>query len=130
MISVPRSILVSLCLAATACGPVYSTTYSFIPPENANGRACIFQCESAKTQCQHIEDLERDRCESRSDLEYERCEARNDRVYKDDDKEYCYREYCSVDYTNCDDRYRSCYQNCGGKVNATTVCTAFCDQAK
>jgi hypothetical protein len=106
----------------TACGPIYQTEYSFIPPTNEQGRACVFQCENGKLQCAQIEDMRKERCDDRAEHEYYRCQDRGEK--------YCYRESCSADYENCESRYRGCFQSCGGKVESKQVCTAFCNAGR
>lgn len=111
------------CAALSACGPVYDTQYTFLPPEDSTGRACVFQCDNSKLQCQQLQDQSAELCESRAEREYDRC------VDKYGEKK-CYRDYCSSsDHERCETQYRSCYQSCGGNVRSETVCVAFCDGA-
>ena len=120
-----RSTTYFACAAAlmflAGCGPMYETRYNFLPPESASGRACIFQCDNGKMQCEQIEDMQKERCEDRADRDYDRCRDRGEK--------YCYRESCSADYTRCEDRYRSCYSSCGGKVEKYEMCVSFCEGA-
>lgn len=113
----------------SGCGPIYDTQYTFIPPDDGNGRACVYQCENGKQQCEELEELKEESCEERAEAEYARCEERIYRRKGRDPKwNECYRESCSSDSERCETNYRSCYQSCGGKVNAETVCVANCDQ--
>lgn len=111
------------------CGPVYDTQYQFTPPENESGRTCVFQCETSKEQCQQIQEMRAESCEDRAEYEYERCV---DRIYRRKGREpkwhECSKETCSADVDRCENTYRNCYQACGGKVRAETVCVANCDQ--
>jgi hypothetical protein len=113
------SALVAVCISA--CGPVYDTRYTFVPPERPEGRTCVFQCENSKLQCQNMQDMQKQNCEFRAQLEYERC--------KDRGEKHCYEDYCSSDYSRCDEQYRNCFQACGGTVNRQDVCVAFCEGA-
>ncbi|MFN8392204.1 MAG: hypothetical protein U0136_18070 [Bdellovibrionota bacterium] len=116
-------------LAAVGCGPVYDTQYQFVPPENASGRSCIFQCENSRQQCRQLEDYRVEDCERHSDYEKDRCEEDLYRRKGRDPKWYeCTGESCTADYDRCDETYRSCYQSCGGEVHAETRCVANCDK--
>lgn len=120
--------LLALLFSVVSCGPQMQTNYQYFPPENPQGQACIFQCENSRMQCQHIQDMEYQRCQDRAEDRYQRCEDSNEYRRKDD-KQYCYREYCSSpDGERCDNSYRSCYQSCGGRVTSETVCVANCDK--
>jgi len=121
-----QSFLLFSLFLLSSCGPIYQTHYTLSPPEGAEGKSCVFQCDNINTQCKQVKDLELQRCESRADIDFNTCEARN--VWKlEKDQKSCFRNSCgSSDYTNCESQYRNCYQTCGGKVTGTTVCTAFC----
>lgn len=116
-------------LTLIGCGPIYDTQYQFTPPDDGNGRACIYQCENGREQCTELEELREESCENRAESEYQRCA---DNIYRrkgrDPKWNECYRESCSSDTERCENSYRSCYQSCGGKVRAETVCVANCDQ--
>ena len=126
-------LVISFCLA---CGPVFRTNYTFSPPETESGRACIFQCENNKLQCEQLEDAKVDRCEAESSRDYERCERNKEYQYdygKGREKCvrncYCSRRWCSkANYERCAAKYRSCYQTCGGLVHSETVCVRNCEQ--
>ncbi|MCB0317712.1 MAG: hypothetical protein KDD56_03080 [Bdellovibrionales bacterium] len=118
-----------------SCGPVYKTDYSFTAPTTQSGKTCVFQCENTKLQCVQLEEMRYERCLDRADREYDRCERNKRYKYKaNGDVEcvsncYCYRSSCSINEDSCDERYRSCYQACGGKVKATTYCVSNCEKA-
>ena len=111
-----------------ACGPVYETRYSLVPPESATGRACIFQCETSQSQCEQIQDLEKDRCEDQSQRDQEQCEWEYRRQGKKPKWYECGSTSCTSDYTQCEERFRRCYQTCGGTVSSENVCVYGCDQ--
>ena len=119
----------------TSCGPVYKTNYTYIPPENEEGKSCIFQCDNTKLQCYQLEDMRYQRCLDRADRDYYRCEANRRYVYNYKKKRrecrhncYCFRSSCSQTREVCDDRYRTCYQTCGGSVTSETVCVSNCEE--
>ena len=47
--------LLSLCLGLlallSACGPIYDTQYSLVPPTSIEGRRCVGQCQQNRTIC-------------------------------------------------------------------------------
>jgi hypothetical protein len=116
-------------IAGIGCGPVYNTEYQFSPPDSDAGRACVFQCENSRQQCRQLEEYRADDCQRRASWDQQRCE---DDIYRRKGREpkwyECGSESCSADYDRCDESYRSCYQSCGGKVNAETRCVANCDK--
>ncbi|MCB0323833.1 MAG: hypothetical protein KDD69_09680 [Bdellovibrionales bacterium] len=124
-----------LVLLSTGCSPVYQTDYTFTPPESSEGRACVFQCENTKLQCQQLQQSRYDLCLQRAELAYQNCEARKIYRYDYDKGEakcvencFCYRESCSVDTTSCDAQHRACYQTCGGGVSSRTYCVSNCEE--
>lgn len=136
--------LLTLCLAViallSACGPVYETQYSLIPPSSAEGRLCVNQCQQNRNFCRQNCGLNQQACvnEARSRALYEyqayvnRQQAEKKPVKKsvsDFDRSYsCGNSSCEA---RCEADYRDCFGgSCGGQVIARTVCTAFCDQEK
>ncbi|MEZ4752834.1 MAG: hypothetical protein R3A13_00765 [Bdellovibrionota bacterium] len=124
-----------LILVLSACGPVYKTDYTYIPPKTESGRSCIFQCQNTKVQCEQLQELKYERCLDRADREYDRCERNKRYIYKPNgerkcvDNCYCFRDSCSLDEETCEIRYRSCYGTCGGSVEAKTYCVSNCEKA-
>src|SRR5262249_46185968 len=112
------------------CGPIYSTEYIFTPPDGSTGNFCISQCEESKFQCEDLENMRNERCEEESRYQEERC---RDRVWADKGREpkwyECGGNSCTADTERCDERYRGCYQACGGKVETVTRCVANCPPA-
>lgn len=114
----------------SSCGPMYQTDYMMTPPKSASGKACVFQCENGKYQCQQLEDLKAERCESRAQADQEACERKIAWEKGRDPKWYeCGRESCDADYERCERSYRACFQACGGTVKQETRCVANCEQA-
>ena len=114
----------ALSLAFSACGPIYETQYSYTAPNSPQGQMCIQQCEMTRLNCEQMEDMRQENCEYRAERDYDYC--MDHRYHKDD---YCSKDWCSTDYSQCERRYNMCYQSCGGQVSSKQVCTAFCDQA-
>jgi len=122
------TVLLVVSFSLSGCGPVYSTHYTYSPPDDPHGKACVFQCENSKLQCQQIKDMEAMQCRDQAELRYRDCQRRNDRRREGEKRDNCYRTYCSsANYEQCEERYRACYQICGGEVVGEEVCTAFCD---
>lgn len=136
--------LLTLCLAVMAllgaCGPVYETQYSLIPPGSAEGRLCVNQCQQNRNFCRQNCSLTQQACvnEARSRALYEyqayvnRQQAEKKPIKKtvsNFDRSYsCGNSSCE---TRCEADYRDCFGgSCGGQVIARSVCTAFCDQEK
>ncbi|BAI71243.1 hypothetical protein AZL_006050 [Azospirillum sp. B510] len=136
--------LLTLCLAVmallSACGPIYETQYSLIPPTSAEGRLCVNQCQQNRNYCRQNCGMSQQACvnEARSRALYEyqayvnRQQAEKKPIKKsvgDFDSSYsCGNSSCEA---RCDADYRDCFGgSCGGQVIAKTVCTAFCDQEK
>ncbi len=97
------------------------------------GRECINQCQVPLELCEANARQTYEACLTRAEYAYQRCEAR--KRYSDSDKNkcvencYCGRDYCrDPQVDTCQERYRTCYTNCGGKIKSETVCTANCDK--
>ena len=136
--------LLSLCLAVmallSACGPVYETQYSLVPPSSAEGRLCVNQCQQNRNYCRQNCGMSQQACvnEARSRALYEyqayvnRQQAEKKPIKKsvgDFDRSYsCGNSSCEA---RCESDYRDCFGgSCGGQVVAKRVCTAFCDQER
>lgn len=113
-----------------SCGPMYDTQYTFIPPESAQGKACTYQCQNGKYQCEQIDRMQVDRCEESARREQERCKW--DLAFRGEKEHWydCALDSCSANTEQCEAQYRSCFQMCGGTVNTQTVCVANCQQAQ
>lgn len=122
-----------LAMVVTGCGPVYRTSYSYVPPPGMNGRMCIMQCIQAKNMCDQMCEMKHENCKSRRMNEA--------RYYYDDYKQQRLAQGKSVDrslnsfnYSSCNqnchcvENYNDCYSLCGGQVLVHRQCTAFCKQ--
>ena len=125
------AVVVALTLAAAGCGPIYSTEYRFIPPSDAQSRACIGECNAGKNQCrasaQNKAENERLHCEVDAGNDYEHCltSARSDDARHNCSKRSCYASSDS-DNALCDSDFRGCFQSCGGTIETQQICTFNC----
>lgn len=134
--------LLSLCLGLiallSACGPIYETQYSMIPPTTSQGRLCVSQCQQERSLCRQTCSMSEQACRadarSRAAYEYESYVRRQSAEKKpikksvsDFENSYgCSSNSCQ---DRCESNYRDCFGGlCGGQVIANRVCTMFCDQ--
>ena len=131
----PAFLLLALC--ACAAREEATTTYTFEPVETPGGALCVGECGDARNYCEEACDYANRACTrdvqvqalqdyeayARAQFEaHEPIELRASDFERmkpcDDAKKSC--------LANCSDHYRMCYQNCGGKVTATTSCQSYC----
>ena len=126
-----------LALAAllAACGPVYETQYTLVPPATEIGRQCANNCLLAQQNCRQSCSSQQQLCESNAHLQaqngylqYANERQRNGQPVKKTESDFYYDD---CEHSDCDERcgndYRICHTNCGGQVIPRTVCTAFCN---
>lgn len=126
-----RALVPSLLLPLlVACGPIYRTDYSYIPPESASGRQCLNQCLGMQSMCRATAENRASQsnaaCQQSALLKYTTCLAT---ARSDQERGRCSSSsYCneSANYSRCDAEYRMCYQNCGGEVLSRQVCVMGC----
>lgn len=106
----------SLLLSLGAC-----TTYEYVPPSTAAGRACAAQCEQPRASCvssaQDRAEAEAKDCRQTRTFTLALCLAgANDKAQK----EKCHERapVCvAIPLTeSCEAGFRRCYTTCGGKV--------------
>ena len=113
-----------------ACAPVYQTRYTLLPPATREGRACANGCLYMNTTC----------IGNCRQMKLECNWARQSALFYDG---YGYRHHLGGTYgmntplngdcsaisciENCNAAVRACHINCGGTIQATSVCTANCD---
>jgi hypothetical protein len=114
-------------LVLTSCGPVYRTHYDFHQPPTEEGRRCVFQCQTAKLQCEQIEDMRMDRCLDREERKQARCFRRMEQAGEEIGPYDCQMEDCEANYERCDAGYRACFQACGGTIDKEVVCVSNCE---
>ena len=127
--------LILMTLMLNACGPVYKTTYTYVPPHGSKGKMCTMQCQQSKSLCQRLCDSDYRNCatNARQDARFRYEEYLSERraqgktAEKTLDNFYSTYE-CERQSCGCNDDYRSCFQMCGGQVIPHQTCVAFCDQ--
>lgn len=118
----------------TACGPIYNTEYSFVPPKSDIAKMCTAQCIQGKNDCEQSCRVDNENCRMRAQqnamFEYKQ--------YKEDQRrmglpisktitDFDRSRSCS-NSCHCESTYRACYLECGGEVREHKVCVAFCDK--
>lgn len=133
IISVAAILLASTLM--TACGPVYSTSYSFVPPQSHRGRRCVNRCIPQKSVCQNNCSMLKQACHMQANAIAEPAyQAYLTQMRKQGAAPNRTIRYFA-DYSSCRDRcgcqanYNQCYTNCGGQIVPHTVCTMFCGKA-
>jgi hypothetical protein len=130
--------IVSLCLMAamlSACGPVFKTEYSYVPPRSDGGKMCVAQCIQGKNACEQSCEMKNQNCKLRAHqdalTQFEMYKQEQKRIGKPVERsvDSFDRSYACSASCGCDETYNSCYSTCGGKVIETQVCVAFCDKA-
>lgn len=122
--------VIALTITVAACGPVYRTTYDYIPPEDAAGKQCLNQClqmfEMCRSSAENRAAQERASCQQNATLAYAAClaTAKTDlERSRCSSTSSCNRE---ADISQCNSEYRLCYRNCGGTVKSREVCVSGC----
>jgi len=118
------------------CGPIYETSYKYVPPKSYRGRLCANQCTSQKSSCQNNCRVLNQACRMEANAAAEPAYRAYLRSMRKQNKTPWRNIGDFADYSNCNDRcgcetnYKQCYTTCGGQVIPHTVCTAFCNKAK
>jgi len=122
--------LLALSLALSGCGPIYSTQYRYTPPLDTNGKMCVNQCASSRDLCRQLEESrasqEQAQCQQNATMRYALClsNAKTDQARSQcNSSSYCSR---SANTERCEESYRQCFQNCGGKIDSFQVCDFGC----
>ena len=109
--------------------------YAYIPPADAEGKACVAQCQTREASCRRDQDRRaasaqeaceaeaarrQDKCEIQAPIEYAACLkfAKNDEERKACVLDDCDAASCeqSGNYGLCAGDYRTCFQSCGGRI--------------
>ena len=109
-----------------ASGPVYQTRYDYVPPESAEGKACLEQCEKGRGACLDT---------ARKDYQTEIAKAKQ--LYEEclmsqrggtRTPILCHDPSSSIkpDDSRCGEVYNRCLANCGGKLQEKKVCVRNC----
>lgn len=109
--------LVILLAPLLGCGP--RIIYHYKPPTSAEGRICINQCSVSRRHCKDLAQAKYEKCEYRRDLEREKY----NQCKEDENKSSCsYPSTCwGPSTSHCDEEFRTCYQACGGDVEAEVI---------
>ena len=128
------------CAAIAACGPVYKTTYELTPPQTAEGRFCVAQCQQTKTTCQRAgyDRYQRCRSDQRAYAERKFNEYRIQQLLLKQPIKKSQRHFrggysCRHEKaykSGCEQDFVGCFSVCGGQVTPRTVCTANCEPAQ
>ena len=124
---------ITAALLLSACS---TTEYVFTPPETAEGKACVERCQASQSSCRHDQDRRAERirgqCEAESARREEACQVQAPIEYAaclkfartDEERAACALEDCtqpachaSSNYALCDNDFRFCFQNCGGRID-------------
>ena len=127
------SLLILLCL--TACGGEAVTSTRFSPATTPGEQLCINQCMEARRYCRENCTVLQRQCtiqmQNQAIIDYEVYardqfnEHKNPELRPRDFErlQTCAPELCR---NGCDERYKSCYEECGGQVVTTTSCQFLC----
>jgi hypothetical protein len=122
--------------AVAACGPVYKTTYELTPPQTAEGRLCVSQCQQTKSACQSAGYDRYARCKTeqrayaeRKFNEYRIQQLLLDKPIKKSQRSFYGGYSCSHERSyksGCEQDFVGCFTTCGGAVKPHTVCVRNC----
>jgi hypothetical protein len=120
----------------TACGPIYQTQYSYVPPRSPMGNMCLAQCIQGKSMCEQMSQMRSDSCrmQSRQDAMFRYQVYRDGQIARGQPihrrpNDFDYGSFgCNSSGDTCTHNFNMCYQSCGGQVMAQQVCTAFCNR--
>lgn len=120
----PLHLITLLCvlIATLLLGACQTVRYEYVPPASETGRICLTQCAGIRETCRGNEinraAMEKASCERQQERQYHECRSRAG-GNKDKEKE-CDKQrttcYAHEHTTRCEEDYRQCYANCGGRV--------------
>lgn len=130
------AIILIASILVTGCGPIYSTTYQYVPPKSHRGRRCANRCLMQKSTCENNCNILHQACRMEANAAAEPAYRAYVRQERKAGKTPWRTLGDFADYSNCGgdcgcgSNYNQCFTNCGGQIIPHTVCTAFCDKAK
>ncbi|MGD8332004.1 MAG: hypothetical protein PVJ49_21400 [Acidobacteriota bacterium] len=137
MRALPLALIAIGCGAAAACGPVYKTNYELTPPQTAEGRMCVTQCQQTKGACQSAGYDRYARCKSeqrayaeRKFNEYRIQQLLLGQPIKKSQRSFYGGYSCSHEQSyksGCEQDFVGCFSTCGGTVTPHTVCVRNCE---
>lgn len=124
-------------LMLAACSDPVAKSYSYTLPSTPGGRLCVNQCTEAKQYCLQNCTLDQRRCigsvQEQALKDYDKYTREQFAAHAPIElRPRDFERTASCDAANksciddCEGPYQSCYSGCGGTVNATTSCQAFC----
>jgi hypothetical protein len=122
--------------ALTACGPVYQTTYNYVPPVSFAGKQCVNSCLHQQSYCNLMCQQTYTMCRSSADLAAEPAFRAYVKRRQLENKSIDLTVSYFANYSGCDNScgcantYNQCFSNCGGNIIPNTQCVAFCDKAQ
>ncbi|WP_448206825.1 hypothetical protein [Azospirillum sp. sgz302134] len=129
------ALLFLLLLPLSACGPMYDTQYTMVPPRSAEGRMCVMSCQQGQNFCRQSCQMEQQSCRAdareRAMMDYrayvhtQTVERKPIKKSPSDFERSCSTSSCE---SRCESDHRQCYVDCGGQVIARQVCTFNCDK--
>lgn len=134
--TLPLLLVAVFSLLLTSCGPIYSTTYTYVPPKTKHGQRCANRCLEQKSTCTTNCNMVHQACRMEADAVAQPAYQDYLRAQRKAGQAPVRRLSDFADYGNCGgdcgcgDTYNQCFTNCGGKIIPHTVCTAFCDKAE
>ena len=140
MRAVALTVLTTMGLSVAACGPVFKTTYELTPPQTAEGRVCVSQCQQTKGICQTAgyDRYQRCKTEQRAYAERKFNEYRIQQLLLKQPIKKSQRHFhsgysCRHEQSykaGCQQDFIGCFSTCGGTVKPQVVCTANCDEVR
>ena len=128
-------LLLSL-LVLAACGQAAKST-NYVPPNTPGGRLCVTQCREAEGYCDQDCGVKTRQCVTKAQAralddydQYSRQQFKNREPMDLRPRDFermgpcdAYKKSCKSD---CEERYQSCYEKCGGTVDVTSSCQFLC----
>lgn len=109
--------VLALVFLVSAC-----TSYQYVPPASEAGRQCVTTCDTNRQICiagrEQAAASQNQACETRRAVQLASCLAT---AFTPEARNYCNKvaPTCSSNFAStgaCDDGYRACYVQCGGRV--------------
>ena len=121
----------------SGCGAAQEHGVTFSAPMTPGGRACVYQCQEAKDYCQSGCDLHQRACvgkvQTQAMIDYDTYVRQQitqhqptDLHARDFERSGACDDAKKTCTGNCENNYRSCFEECGGVVEQTTSCQFLC----
>ena len=126
------AILLSLMTFLGGCTPTYDVSYHYTPPKSSAAKRCLNTCLRDKANCQAECNVQNQACHDSANRDaqpaywaYVFAQKEKNQSSQQTIADFADYSACKKD-CGCDSFYNQCYTNCGGKINTTRHCTAFC----